>query len=39
VAGGEAAQAGEVPTGWIAGGETAAGVQVPVKAYVVCASP
>lgn len=39
VAGGEPAEAGEVPTGWVAGGETAAGEVVPVKAYVVCASP
>jgi hypothetical protein len=37
--GGEQALAGEVPKGWAAGGETAAGVEVPVKAYVICASP
>lgn len=31
--------AGQKPTGWTAGGETPAGAEAPVKAYVVCASP
>jgi hypothetical protein len=30
---------GGKPVAWFAGGETAEGAEVPVKAYVVCASP
>ncbi|HET9593151.1 MAG TPA: hypothetical protein VFP17_09570 [Solirubrobacterales bacterium] len=36
---GKTAEAGQTPMGWGVGGETAAGLDVPVKAFVVCVSP